>query len=80
MAYRHPDVPQITWRQGQDGSMPTPAGGAPEPLDPSRERSSDDRDLGWGGRDWTDSDGGAEEADLERLRTDRPPHHEERER
>jgi hypothetical protein len=45
--------------------------------------SADERDVGWGGRDWErdDPDGpDGEDADLERLRADRPPHHEERER
>lgn len=42
--------------------------------------SADERDVGWGGRDWVDDedDQGSEAADLERLRADRPPHHEER--
>jgi hypothetical protein len=45
--------------------------------------SADERDIGWGGRDWErdDPEGtGGEDPDLERLRADRPPHHEERER
>ena len=50
--------------------------------------SSDEGDLGWGGREWDDgsrsyesSDSGdPEDPDLERLRADRPPHHEERDR
>jgi hypothetical protein len=42
------------------------------------EASSDERDLGWGGRDWDrEAD---EDRDLDRLIADRPPHHEERER
>jgi hypothetical protein len=40
--------------------------------------SSDERDTGWGGREWADSEDS--DPDLERLRADRPPHHEERER
>jgi len=56
------------------------------PPDPESETSADDLDLGWGGREWADGTeegngaGGHEDADLERLRADRPPHHEERER
>jgi hypothetical protein len=44
--------------------------------------SSDERDLGWGGREWADREDGPPDADpdLERLRAERPPHHEERER
>jgi hypothetical protein len=66
--------------------------------------SADERDLGWGGREWSDArddcegtdgrdgadgaggaegtagSGDSEDPDLERLRADRPPHHEERER
>ena len=48
-----------------------------QPPDPESETSADERDLGWGGREWADSDreGGSEDPDLERLRADRPPHH-----
>jgi hypothetical protein len=42
--------------------------------------SSDERDVGWGGRDWEHDDPEREDRDLERLRAERPPHHEERER
>jgi hypothetical protein len=42
--------------------------------------SADERDAGWGGRDWEREDPEREDPDLERLRADRPPHHEERER
>jgi hypothetical protein len=45
--------------------------------------SADERDVGWGGRDWERDDpegAGGDAADLERLRAERPPHHEERER
>lgn len=42
--------------------------------------SADERDVGWGGRDWERDDPEQDEADLERLRAERPPHHEERER
>ena len=41
--------------------------------------SSDERDLGWGGRDW-EAGGDGDDRDLERLIADRPPHHEHRER
>jgi hypothetical protein len=51
---------------------------------PSSDResgpSADERDVGWGGRDWERDDPEREDADLERLRAERPPHHEERER
>lgn len=65
-------------------------------ADPFAGSSSDERDLGWGGREWADgrrnddpdneTDTGGEtdtdptDPDVERLRADRPPHHEERER
>ena len=42
--------------------------------------SADERDVGWGGRDWERDDADGEDEELERLRADRPPHHEERER
>jgi hypothetical protein len=42
--------------------------------------SADERNAGWGGRDWENDDPEREDADLERLRAERPPHHEERER
>ncbi len=42
--------------------------------------SADESDVGWGGRDWERDDPEGGDADLERLRADRPPHHEERER
>ena len=48
--------------------------------DDEPESSSDERDVGWGGRDWERDDPGAGDQDLERLRAERPPHHEERER
>lgn len=52
---------------------------APPPNDESPS-SADERDLGWGGREWADGEGsGADDPDLERLGADRPPHHEERE-
>jgi hypothetical protein len=44
--------------------------------------SSDERGEGWGERDWDSrpqAEGG-EDPDEKRLREDRPPHHEERER
>jgi hypothetical protein len=62
---------------------------------PSAERDgasgagADERDVGWGGREWaegrdgregTGGSGDSEDPELERLRADRPPHHEERER
>jgi hypothetical protein len=62
-------------------------------ADPADGTSSDERDTGWGGREWAeggrsretsyetaDSDSGDEDPDLERLRADRPPHHEDRDR
>ncbi|ONH33059.1 MULTISPECIES: hypothetical protein [Protofrankia] len=40
------------------------------------ERSDDDRDIGWGDdQDWLEEE---PDADLERLRAERPPHHIER--
>jgi hypothetical protein len=55
---------------------------ADERRDADRQReseaSSDERDLGWGGRDWDQET--EDDRDLERLIADRPPHHEERER
>jgi hypothetical protein len=45
--------------------------------------SADERDVGWGDRDWADEEASRaadEDADLERLRAERPPHHEERDR
>jgi hypothetical protein len=43
--------------------------------------SADERDQGWGGREWADrKDAKGTDPDLERLLAERPPHHEERER
>jgi hypothetical protein len=44
--------------------------------------SSDERDLGWGGREWADRDDAAPgtDPDVQRLLAERPPHHEARER
>ncbi len=40
------------------------------------ERSDDDRDIGWGDdQDWLEE---GPDSDIERLRTERPPHHIER--
>jgi hypothetical protein len=62
-------------RQGGDNEvMSTPSG------DDQPASSSDERDVGWGGRDWERDDPSKEDPDLDRLRDDRPPHHEERER
>lgn len=90
MASDRPDVLQITSRgttlsvTRQDGPMAAEARGAGEPVDPAAIPSDDDRDVGWGGRDWADRAGSGEsggvDPDLERLLADRPPHHEERER
>lgn len=41
--------------------------------------SADERDTGWGERDW-DRSAGDIDPDVERLQADRPPHHEDRER
>jgi hypothetical protein len=42
------------------------------------QRSDDDQDRGWGGRDWTDAhpddDTGDDTGDDERLKRERPPH------
>jgi hypothetical protein len=38
------------------------------------ERSDDDEDRGWGGRDWTDADPDDGTDDDERLERERPPH------
>ncbi len=42
--------------------------------------SSDERETGWGEREWDRSGSGESDPDLERLQADRPPHHEDRER
>lgn len=58
-------------------------------ADPSSGVSSDERDTGWGGREWAEGGRSGEtsyesadsdDPDLERLRADRPPHHEDRDR
>jgi hypothetical protein len=49
-------------------------------ADPPSGVSSDERDTGWGGREWASDESGEEDPDLERLRADRPPHHEDRDR
>ena len=61
--------------------MSEPSGARPSERD--TEASSDERDLGWGGREWDRERGSGEagdDPDLERLTADRPPHHEDRER
>ena len=69
-------VPQITLRSWQDAGVTDPV------WDGESGVSADERTEGWGERDW-DRRGqgdGAEDPDEKRLREDRPPHHEERER
>ena len=50
------------------------------PPDGESGAGADERDVGWGGRDWEQDDPEREDPDLDRLRAERPPHHEERER
>jgi hypothetical protein len=74
-------VPQITSSSWQDGEVPGPAS-TPSPgpaWDAESGTSSDEREQGWGERDWDRSES-EEDPDEKRLREDRPPHHEERER
>jgi hypothetical protein len=69
-------VPQITLRAWQDGSVTSPT------WDGESGASADERPEGWGERDWDSRPQaeGDEDPDEKRLREDRPPHHEERER
>jgi hypothetical protein len=69
-------VPQITLHSWQDAGVTDPV------WDGESGVSADERPEGWGERDWDrpGQGGGGEDPDEKRLREDRPPHHEERER
>ncbi len=64
------------WKMTHNCNMP------PSDDDAQTGASSDEYDVGWGGREWAESGDAAEAADgdLTRLLEDRPPHHEDRER
>ena len=74
-------MPQITSWCWQDayvtGTPATPSTSGS--WDAESGASADEREQGWGERDWDRSES-SEDQDEKRLQEDRPPHHEERER